>query len=147
MKRLFFLASLGILAISIYAFSNPSVDFESNEEGGIQFRKVSWAEALKLSKQENKPIFLDIYASWCSHCKKLKKVTFADKSVGDYYNEHFINVALNGEEGEGVILYQRYLLEGYPSLLFVDSTGAVLAQSAGYKKPKDFLKFGHFTLK
>ena len=147
MKRLLLLASIGILALGTYAFSNPSPDFEPDEEGGIQFRDVSWDEALKLSQQENKPIFLGVYASWCKNCRKLRKGTFTDKNVSDYYNSHFINVAMDGEKGEGVTLYQRYLLEGYPSLLYIDSTGSVLVQSAGYKNPKDFLKLGHFAMK
>ena len=116
-------------------------------DGGIEFFQGTWKEALEKSKQENKPIFLDISASWCGPCKKLKRNTFSDKVVGSYFNERFINVALDGEIGEGVELANQLAVRGYPSLFVVGNNGKVLSSTVGYHDPKDLLEFGESGLK
>jgi thiol:disulfide interchange protein len=116
-------------------------------EGGIEFFQGTWKEALDKSKLENKPIFLDIYASWCGPCKTLKRNTFSDEKVGSFFNEHFINVAVDGEQGDGLVLVSKYNIRGYPSLLMVDSVGQVLHSAMGYHSPKELIKFGESGLK
>ena len=37
--------------------------------------------------KEDKPIFIDFYATWCRPCKMLKSVTFPRESVGELFNE------------------------------------------------------------
>jgi thioredoxin 1 len=72
----------------------------------------------------------------------LKSRTFPDAEVGQFYNSNFINVAVDGEEGEGVELAQKYQIRAYPSLIFVDGNGKVIAQTAGYHNAKEFLDLG-----
>jgi uncharacterized protein YyaL (SSP411 family) len=56
------------------------------------------------AKKENKLIFVDAYASWCGPCKLMVKNIFPLKTVGDYYNSHFINAKIDMEKGEGIEL-------------------------------------------
>lgn len=111
-------------------------------EAGIQFTDASWREILKKAKAEKKIIFLDAYASWCGPCKMLQKNVFTQKSVGDYYNNRFINVKMDMEKGEGPILAQTYPLEAYPTLLFIDGNGRVLKKVLGYQSPQDLIAIG-----
>jgi len=134
------LAFAGLMAFR--HFSDPKI-----AEGGIQFFQGTWNEALAKSKLENKPIFLDISASWCGPCKKLKRNTFSDKAVGTYFNEQFINVAVDGEIGEGKDLARQLAIRGYPSLFVMDSNGKTLVNTAGYHDPKELLEFGESGLK
>lgn len=115
--------------------------------GGIEFFQGTWKEALEKSKQENKPIFLDVYATWCGPCRRLKRNTFSDKVVGRYFNERFINVALDGEIGEGLELANQFAIRGYPTLVIVDNYGKALSSTSGYSDPKDLVQFGEFGLK
>ncbi|WP_221626643.1 thioredoxin family protein [Elizabethkingia anophelis] len=115
-------------------------------KSGIQFHKGSWNEALQVAKKEDKLIFLDIYATWCGPCKLLKLRTFPNAEVGKLYNENFVNVSLDGEDGEGAELAQKYAIRGYPALLFIDGNGKVVAQTAGYHSPKEFIKLGNAVL-
>jgi thioredoxin 1 len=87
-------------------------------------------------------VFLDIYATWCGPCKSLKSTTFADSEVGAYYNETFINVALDGEKGEGLELAKKYGVTGYPTLLFINSDGIVVSSNAGYRNAKELIGLG-----
>lgn len=135
------------LLVAIWAFSASDIDFSKDDEGGIQFKRGTWKEALTMAKKENKLIFVDIYATWCGPCKKLKKYTFADKKVGDFYNANFINVAIDGEEGEGVTLAQKYGVRAYPSLFFIDGNGEVVLSENGYHNDKELIKLGEKALK
>lgn len=92
-------------------------------------------------------IFLDAYASWCGPCKKMKRTTFADKSVADYYNKNFINVAIDMEKGEGPMLAERFLVEAYPTFVFIKSDGKVLGKTMGFHNASEFLKLGQKVIK
>lgn len=142
MKGLFYIAFTVIALMTVYAFANPKVDFKADTADGIQFHNGTWKEALQIAKKENKLIFLDIYATWCGPCKQLKKNTFSSAEVGAFYNQNFVNVALDGEQGEGKMLMQEYALRSFPSLLFIDGNGKVVGQTAGYHNSNQFIELG-----
>lgn len=146
-KNKIFTVMAVIVVVAVYAFNNPKVDFKADNKEGIQFHKGTWNEAMALAKKQNKLIFLDVYATWCGPCKKLKKNTFSDEKVGEFYNSNFINVAFDGEKPEGEMLAKQYGLTGYPSLLFIDSNGKVVSQSGGYQNPDELIAFGKSILK
>jgi thioredoxin-related protein len=129
------------IAATISAGPSKS-DSKTEKENGIQFYQGNWEEALQKGKNEGKPIFLDISASWCGPCKMLKSKTFPNNEVGKYYNANFINVMVDGEKGEGIELARKYKIRGYPTLIFLDSTGKVIAQTAGYRNPSQFIEIG-----
>lgn len=116
-------------------------------EQGIEFFEGSWAEALELATKENKLVFLDIYASWCGPCKRLKSNTFSDIHVGNLYNDSFINVAIDGEKGEGPLLARKYGVRAYPSLIFVDQNGKLITATKGYHNAQQFLQLGQEVLR
>lgn len=133
------IASILVFFTCLYATRTPDVTAAG---GGIQFFKGSWQEALNKSKQENKPIFLDIYATWCGPCKLLKRTTFADKRVAKLYNEKFINVSLDGEIGDGLTLAEKFRIPGYPTLMILNGEGKPLVSNVGFLEAKDFIRFG-----
>ncbi len=118
----------------------------TNIETGISFHKGTWDEALQMAKKEGKPVFLDISASWCGPCKMLKARTFPNEEVGKFYNANFINVAVDGEKGEGIELARKYKIRGYPSLIFINSNGNLITQTAGYHNPKQLIELGERIL-
>lgn len=136
-----FILSTVLILVGFMA-SQSNCQQQGQTTGGIEFFQGTWQQALKKSKLEKKPIFLDISASWCGPCKLLKRNTFSDEKVGAYFNKNFINVAVDGERGEGPGLAQLLNIEGYPSLFILDNSGKVLTASVGYQDPKEFLAFG-----
>jgi len=146
MKNLLFTLSAVILIALTSAKPNVSVS-ETENNSGITFHEGNWNEALQLSKKEGKPIFLDISAGWCGPCKMLKANTFPDSEVGEFYNSNFINVAVDGEKGEGIELARKYRIKGYSTLLFVNPDGKVVSQTAGYRSPKQFVELGKQVVK
>ncbi len=139
-----------LIILMITALITHTVKSEANSGSkaapGIAFFEGSWNEALEKAKKENKLIFLDVYASWCGPCKQLKANTFSNGEVGGLYNESFINVALDGEMGEGKIIASLYKVGGYPSLLFIDGHGNVIARTVGFHNPSQFIRLGKNVL-
>lgn len=132
MLLILFASSLAL--VSFVLSSKPS-----NVETTIQFTDQSWDAVLQLAKEQNKLIFLDIYASWCGPCKMLKKYTFTDEEVGKYFNDNFINVTEDAERGEGRLLASKYEIRAYPTLLFINSDGTIRKKVVGYRDGKQLL--------
>lgn len=127
-----------ILFISSFKYRSSEVKLEE----GIQFFAGTWQQAIDKAKKENKYIFLDAYASWCGPCKMMKHKTFTDKAVGDFYNKHFICVALDMEKGEGPALAEKYSVEAYPTLIYFHPDGKLIGKAMGFRKSKEFLEMG-----
>jgi uncharacterized protein YyaL (SSP411 family) len=134
-----------IIAAIIFLGFGSSVSYAENgpdKANGINFFEGTWTQALAKAKAENKPIFLDIYATWCGPCKMLKRNTFTDTKVGAYFNQHFINVELDGEQGDGLALAKQLRISGYPSLFVIDKNGNPVVFSSGYIHPEEMIQFG-----
>lgn len=101
-----------------------------------------WSTVLEKAKKEKKIIFLDGYATWCGPCKQMDAVTYKDQAVADYYNANFINVKYDMEKGEGKTLAEKYLVQAYPSLLFIDAEGVMLHKGVGYLEGLAFTDLG-----
>ncbi|MCF8224727.1 MAG: thioredoxin family protein [Bacteroidales bacterium] len=134
------------LMINVSA-SEPVVSSKKAVSSGIEFHTGTWQEALNQAAKEGKPIFLDISASWCGPCKALKKNTFPNEEVGAYYNENFINVLVDGEKGEGKDLANKFKIRGYPTMIYLNSKGEVIAQTSGYRDPQTLINLGIEVLK
>lgn len=140
MRKFLFLIPLAAIFFLIAA-KKPSA------KEGITFFNGTWKEAVAKAQQENKPIFLDIYATWCGPCKMLAHNTFSNKKVAEFYNGSFINVSLDGEQGDGSALANQLKIIGYPSLLFFDKNGNAVLYSAGYVGAGEFIKMGKEALR
>ena len=136
--------SIALLLVSILGMAWVSADSGPYyfEKEGIQFVNATWKQAVKRSKEENKLIFLDIYAEWCAPCKKLEKNTFSNQEVGAYFNANFINITIDGESDEGLKLVRKYNIYAYPTLLIIDANQKVKGTTMGFKSPKELVEFG-----
>lgn len=83
------------------------------------------------AKKEGKLVFVDVYASWCTPCKMMDKDVFTDPALGRFMNEHFLNVKIDAEKGNGKNIASIFEVFGYPTLLFLDENGRVLERKVG----------------
>lgn len=113
---------------------------------GIAFQNLPFADALKMAQKQKKLIFLDAYTSWCGPCKMLDKGPFKDETVGEFFNQNFINLKKDMEQGEGTSIAQKYRVSAYPTLLFIDGKGEVRHVSLGYKTSPELIAEGKKAL-
>jgi thioredoxin-related protein len=125
MKKLLFLSIISFIINSAYS--------------QIHFEALSWQQALGKAREENKMIFIDVYTGWCSYCKQMDAHIFPMKAVGDYHNEHFINLKIDAERGDGLIIRNNYRLLGFPTFLYLDPAGRVVRKTAGYQTKEQLL--------
>lgn len=136
-----------MMGVSFFANTKSAAVPPKNTEAGISFIEQDWDKALKQAKAQNKLVFLDIYATWCGPCKMLKKNTFTDKKVGDFFNNNFVNVSVDGEKGVGPQLAQKYGITAYPSLIVTNADGKPVLYTMGYIDPATLLSFADAALK
>ncbi len=140
------LSALILIAGSLIIVAAAWIDGAQGKETSIQFMKGSWEEVTKKAKEENKLIFIDVYATWCGPCKLLKKTTFSDKEVGEFFNSRFVNAAFDGETDEGQMIMQRYNIRSYPTMFFVSADGTIKEAVVGYHTAHQLLRAGKKVL-
>lgn len=112
---------------------------------GIQFWKGNFDDAVQEAKRQNKLIFVDFYTVWCGPCKSLAKNVFPQEEVGRYFNEKFICCQLDAEK-EGRELARKYEVSAYPTLLFINADGDVVARMTGAVSAEDLIAGGKNAL-
>jgi len=93
-------------------------------------------DAIRVAKGQNKPIMADFYTEWCGWCKKLDSETYSDSKVSAAAGK-FICVKINAEKQPDVA--NKYGVSGYPTVIFLDSSGNSLLKIPGYLPPDKFL--------
>lgn len=130
---------IAFLSVSFYP---PTKTAETPSKSGIEFFKGTWEEVKAEAKAQNKLIFVDAYAVWCGPCKWMDKNVFTLPSVGEYFNEHFINYKFDMEKGEGRSWAVKYRITAYPTFIFTNEEGQEVHRSLGAKQSQQFINLG-----
>ncbi len=114
----------------------------------LHFTKVTSIPELNavLEKNRGKKIMLDFSADWCTSCKELDEVTFADADVRKKLSDFVLiraDVTKNGENEKA--LSKKYGVFGPPAIIFFDKDLQPIESKTiiGYEDPKEFL--GHLS--
>jgi len=134
-----------ILLISIIFYS-----LSTNAQENVKW--LGFEEAIKLNKENPKPILVDVYTDWCGYCKKMDMNTYANKTIADYINKYFYAVKLDGEGKKDIIFNEhtfKFQKEGrrgyhqlsatlmngklsYPTTIFLSKKEEVIDRIPGY---------------
>jgi len=101
---------------------------------------------MQVSKATGKPVYLDVSTTWCGYCRRLHRQVYTDSAVAAYFNAHFINITIDGDQPLGKEMARIYGVRGFPTLLFLNSEGGVLHRVNGYVEPAVFLSHGRRAL-
>lgn len=121
-------ALLLLLLICNLSFAQPS----PFSDGGFE-------TAIQNSKKDKKPVLLFLYATWCSHCNKMKKEVFTTAEVSDFIAKNFVAVAVDAEKPEGIELKKKYPVNAFPAFYFIDSDGQILYGLSAELTSADFI--------
>lgn len=131
---------ISIISLSLFVFItsctfSKTKNKKVKKSSSIKFI-YSFPKALELSNKKNKPILINFYTDWCHWCKKLEVETFNDSTVKKVLTK-FILLKINGDEN--FELTSKYLITGYPTVLFLDKEGNELSRVDGFLEANDFL--------
>lgn len=107
---------------------------------GIEFFKGDYNAALEKAKQEGKMLFVDFYADWCGPCKQMAKDVFTLETIGNYFNEKFVSIQIDGENPANRQVVKLNKVKSYPTLAFFDADGKLLSRLEGALDAAAFLK-------
>ncbi|HSD19260.1 MAG TPA: cytochrome c biogenesis protein CcdA [Anaeromyxobacter sp.] len=81
-------------------------------------------EAIALAKAEGRPVIIDFWAEWCTACRELDKIAWADPRVREEAGR-FVAVKLDGTDGSDAFqaLTEKYGIVGMPTVIFIDPRG------------------------
>lgn len=106
---------------------------------GIEFEHGTWAEVQAKAKSLNKPIFVDVFTTWCGPCKMMSREIFPLPEVGKVFNSQFVNFKIDAEKGEGIDFAKTYQVKAYPTYLFIKPDGSLIFRSLGSMDAPKFI--------
>lgn len=125
MKKLLIIAMVALLSLPVFAQTD--------------FRHISYEEALKAAKTEQKLVFMDFYTDWCGPCKMMMRDVFPKKEVADFMNKKFVSIKLNAEK-EGQELAKKYKVAAYPTFIVIDANEKIImTKVGGDSNPENFI--------
>ena len=113
---------------------------------GIVFEHGTWKEVLAKAQKTNKPIFVDVFTTWCGPCKQMSSNIFPLEIVGKVFNENFICYQIDAEKGEGIAIAKKYGVKAYPTYLFVKGDGTLFNIAVGSMPEKEFVSLSKSAL-
>ena len=118
--------TIQLLILSGLTYSQPITE---------NIRWHDWSNnTFSLAEQENKLVLLDISASWCQFCKKMKSVTYQDPEVIKIINKHYIAIHADIELSADVrMLYGNF---GVPGTVILTAEREELNKRRGYIGPE-----------
>ncbi len=152
MKKLIALFATLTLLIVLSSFST--------NEKPKHINWVSFEEAIALNAKNPKPIYFDMYTSWCGWCKQMDKKTFSDPDIIKYMNKNFYAVHFDAETRETIKYkgkeyknnrgYNELAIEmmngqmSFPTSIFWNEKETLLTRIPGYLDAKEFDVIIHY---
>ena len=100
--------------------------------GGVIFQNSErLMPVLEMAQREKRPVFVELYASWCAPCKVLEEDVFTQKPTFTFLNANFLNFRADFDLEAGQTIASIYEVKTLPTILFLDPKGIVLERKTG----------------
>lgn len=126
MKKLFFLL---VLCTGAFA-AQAQVKFETKSTDAVH----------EMALKQQKPVFIDLYATWCPPCRTMDREVFSRKDVGEFMERHFVAAKYDVDKTTGRELMQRYGSGAIPLYLVFTPQGELLGRIQGAANAETFLE-------
>ena len=93
--------------------------------------------ALAAAADADRLVMVEFYTEWCVWCRRLEEVTFRDAQVVAEL-ERMVPIRLDAE-GRGRAAAERYGVDRYPTVVFLDATGSEVGRILGFLPPERFI--------
>jgi thioredoxin-related protein len=95
-------------------------------------------KALRIAKQENKPLMLVVVTSYCPWCRKFERKTLASKTVAPVIKSTYIPVIVD-RNNDAESFPKQYQTPRIPTVFFIDPNDEKeYWESIGYLNRKEF---------
>src|SRR5262249_8464159 len=101
------------------------------------FQPIDFDEACSAAHEAGKVVMIDFCTEWCGYCKQLDQITWKDPEVKEWLWDHTVSIKVDADKNSELV--GRYRLDGFPTMVFVNTSGKEIFRVVGYKNPTDFL--------
>jgi len=119
----------------IFSFLFGSI-FVIKEQPFTSSEKMSYREAVRLSKQNNKPIMLKLIAENCKYCVQMDKEVLQNREVKSFLSKNFITVTVNVDKEPIPLGIKRTVT---PTFVFINHNEKIVSKLPGAWDKKDFM--------
>jgi thiol-disulfide isomerase/thioredoxin len=98
------------------------------------------SDVLDKAAAENKLVYLDLNATWCTPCKLMQRDVYTHRPTASFFNQNFINHIVDIDKGEGPDLKLIYDIKVIPTLLWLDGRGRVVHRREGAAYHAELIK-------
>ena len=97
----------------------------------------TYEEGMLAAGANNKPILIDFYADWCPPCVAMEEGTYPDSRVVSEMSD-FIGIKVDTQKR--IDIEKKYLIEYYPTIVFLNSKGEEISRHIGYLNPEGMVE-------
>lgn len=101
---------------------------------------IAWTDdidaAFRAATERHAPVMVDVWAVWCVPCKKMDDETYRDPRVVERAAGV---VALKVDADAQPIFVERYAVQAYPEVLFLDEVGREMGRLTGFQDVEGLL--------
>lgn len=114
---------------------------------GIIFYANNIEQAFAKAREENKPLFVEIYSESCHVCQTFIPI-FKEPAVSDFYNKNFLNykIEVTSPEFQSFLLAQKIFVPSLPLLLYFDQNRNLVHLGVIEAKGEKLLEQGTLAL-
>ncbi|MGA0558668.1 DUF255 domain-containing protein [Larkinella sp. VNQ87] len=114
---------------------------------GVQFRPGDLSAVFSAARKANKPVFVEVYSETCHVCQSFIP-TFADKSVGKFYNSRFISTKadINSKNTVAFLDKNRLFVPSLPLFLYFNGQGKLIHMAMSNNTTEEVIRHGTTAL-
>src|SRR5712691_10394410 len=113
----------------------------ASAHGALNFIPDDYSKALQEGRAQHKPVFIDLWATWCHSCLSMQRFVLSDpgmKPVADAV----IWASIETETEKNKPVVEMYPLDGWPTFLLIDPDDeTVMARFLGSGSVQDIRRF------
>ncbi|WP_337439986.1 thioredoxin family protein [Alistipes sp.] len=108
-------------------------------EAQVRFMTRSTDGVRRQAVEQNKLVFIDLFATWCPPCQMMEREVFSRSDVGAFMEQHFVCAKYDIDKTTGRELLKRYGNRRVPLYLIFNTEGELLGRIRGATDPERFM--------
>ncbi len=108
-------------------------------EAQVRFMTRSTDGVRRQAVEQNKLVFIDLFATWCPPCQMMEREVFSRSDVGAFMEQHFVCAKYDIDKTTGRELLKRYGNRRVPLYLIFNTEDELLGRIRGATDPERFM--------